>query len=189
MRARPIPSLFREFSAPVHVHSDLTRGGPALPDRTRSRSLQPLGGGAADRAFDAGSARPRRSAPSKRPQFDPRFAEELGRLAANDELDPAFRALALCLPSETDVAQAIAPRRRSRRDPRRARARCWLSRPRHRRERRGGGGARRRPRRPIRPTRRAPEGAPSPMPRGGSRPRAERCPAATSSPATMRRRT
>ena len=41
------------------------------------------------------------------PAFDPRFAEELGRLAMNEELDAAFKALALTLPSETDIAQAI----------------------------------------------------------------------------------
>ena len=45
--------------------------------------------------------------PEKSRAFDSRFAEELGRTAANDELDPAFRALALTLPSEVDVAQAL----------------------------------------------------------------------------------
>ena len=53
------------------------------------------------------SAQRRRSGKAPTPSFDPRFAEELQRLAENDELDPAFRALALQLPSEIDIAQAI----------------------------------------------------------------------------------
>jgi aminopeptidase N len=107
VRARPIPSLFRQFSAPVHVHADLS-----LEDRlfligsdpdpfNRWEAAQQI---ALSMLADAAAA----LRAKKTPKFDPRFAEELGRLAANDDLDPAFRALALNLPSETDVAQAIA---------------------------------------------------------------------------------
>jgi aminopeptidase N len=107
VRARPIPSLFREFSAPVHVQSDLTAEERLFlighdPDPfNRWEAAQQIA--LSMLASAAGAARAEAT-----PEFDPRFAEELGRLAVNDELDPAFRALALSLPSETDVAQAIA---------------------------------------------------------------------------------
>ena len=106
VRARPIPSLFRGFSAPVHVQSDLT-GEDRLfligsdPDPfNRWEAAQQIALSMLARATAA-------IRDGERPIFDPRFAAELGRLAQNDELDPAFRALALILPSETDVAQAI----------------------------------------------------------------------------------
>jgi aminopeptidase N len=106
VRARPIPSLFRGFSAPVHVQSDLT-GEDRLfligsdPDPVnRWEAAQQIALSMLARATAA-------IRDGETPIFDPRFAAELGSLAQNDELDPAFRALALVLPSETDVAQAI----------------------------------------------------------------------------------
>ena len=105
VRARPIPSLFREFSAPVHVHSDLPPqdrlfliGHDADPFN-RWEAAQQIALSMLERAT-------RTLQKQASPEFDPRFAEELRLLADNDELDPAFRALALNLPSETDVAQA-----------------------------------------------------------------------------------
>ncbi|MCV6592765.1 MAG: aminopeptidase N C-terminal domain-containing protein, partial [Silicimonas sp.] len=38
---------------------------------------------------------------------DPAYIDALGRLIADDTLDPAFRAFALALPSEADLAQAL----------------------------------------------------------------------------------
>ena len=105
--ARRSRRVFREFSAPVQVQSDLSAGRPAVPDRQRSRPVQPLGGGAAGRARHAG-ARDRRDprAERRRPSI-----RALPRSSAasptNEELDAAFRALALQLPSEIDIAQAI----------------------------------------------------------------------------------
>jgi aminopeptidase N len=106
VRAPAIPSLFRGFSAPVHVQSDLDPperlfliGRDPDPfnrwEAAQQIALEMLQNATA--AIRAGHA----------PSFDPRFGEEMARLADNDELDPAFRALALTLPSETDVAQAI----------------------------------------------------------------------------------
>ncbi len=106
VRARPIPSLFRQFSAPVYVQSDLSREDRLFlighdPDPfNRWEAAQQV---ALAMLAEAGEAA-RKKAPF---EFNSRFAEELGRLAGNDELDPAFRALAMSLPSETDVAQAI----------------------------------------------------------------------------------
>ena len=106
VRARPIPSLFRQFSAPVHVHSDLS-----AQDRLFlvGRDPDPFNRWeAAQQIALAMLAEAAKAVRNKAPlEFDPRFAEELGRLAGNDELDPAFRALSMSLPSEIDIAQAI----------------------------------------------------------------------------------
>ena len=106
VRARAIPSLFRQFSAPVYVQSDLS-----TEDRLFliGRDPDPFNRWeAAQQVALAMLAEAAEAERTKAPfEFDPRFAEELGRLAGNDELDPAFRALAMSLPSETDVAQAI----------------------------------------------------------------------------------
>jgi aminopeptidase N len=106
VRARPIPSLFREFSAPVHVQSDLTPEDRLFlighdPDPfNRWEAAQQIALAMLERATTAVRG-------GRKPEFDPRFAEELQRLADNDELDADFRALALQLPSEIDIAQAI----------------------------------------------------------------------------------
>jgi aminopeptidase N len=106
VRARPIPSLFREFSAPVQVKSDLSTEDLLFlvgrdPDAfNRWEAAQQIALSMLSRA--ASTIRT-----GATPDFDFRFAEELQRLAENDELDPAFRALALQLPSEIDIAHAI----------------------------------------------------------------------------------
>jgi aminopeptidase N len=106
VRARAIPSLFRGFSAPVHVHSDLSAEDRLFlvgrdPDPfNRWEAAQQI---ALVMLQDATAAIRAGAAPT----FDRRFGEELARLGGDDELDPAFRALALTLPSEVDVAQAI----------------------------------------------------------------------------------
>ncbi len=107
VKARPVPSLLREFSAPVHLESDFSTEDRLFlvgrdPDPfNRWEAAQQIALAMLERATDA----VRRG---EAPAFDPRFAEELARLAANEELDAAFRALALTMPSETDIAQAIA---------------------------------------------------------------------------------
>ncbi len=106
VRARPTPSLFREFSAPVHLHSDLEQEDRLFlighdPDPfNRWEAAQQIGLSMLEAATAAIRA-------NEEPTFDMRFSEELQRLAENEELDSAFRALALTLPSETDIAQAI----------------------------------------------------------------------------------
>ncbi|MGH6922200.1 MAG: aminopeptidase N [Propylenella sp.] len=107
VKARAIPSLFRQFSAPVHVEADLSTEDLLFligrdPDPfNRWEAAQRIALHMLERATAA-------IRKGEAPSFDPRFAEELARLASNDELDPAFRALALSMPSETDIAQAIA---------------------------------------------------------------------------------
>lgn len=106
VKARAVPSVFRGFSAPVHIQSDLspedrlflTGRDPDPFNRWEAAQQIALG-------MLAGATNTIRA--GGKPSFDRRFAEELARLADNDDLDPAFRALALSLPSETDIAQAI----------------------------------------------------------------------------------
>ena len=43
---RPVPSLFRGFSAPVNIVSSAQPGRPAVPGAARQRSVQPLAGAA-----------------------------------------------------------------------------------------------------------------------------------------------
>jgi aminopeptidase N len=106
VRAQPVPSLFREFSAPIHLRSDLTTEDKLFlvgrdPDPfNRWEAAQQV----ALAMLTSATADLREG---RVPSFDPRLGEELERLAQNDELDAAFRALALSLPSETEIAQAI----------------------------------------------------------------------------------
>ncbi|TDI56601.1 MAG: aminopeptidase N [Alphaproteobacteria bacterium] len=106
LTARPVPSLLRGFSAPVRLEDNLSIDDRFFlvshdPDPfSRWEAAQQI---ALTMLQDA-TAKLRQG---ERPTFDPRFAEALGRLADNDGLDPAFRALALTLPGETEVAQAI----------------------------------------------------------------------------------
>jgi aminopeptidase N len=104
--ARPVPSLLRGFSAPVRLDDDLCADDRLFlighdPDPfSRWEAAQQI---ALTMLQDA-TAKLRGG---ETPVFDRRFAEALGRLADNDDLDPAFRALALTPPGEIDVAQAI----------------------------------------------------------------------------------
>ena len=106
VKARPIPSLFRGFSAPVHVESDLSREDRLALVRS---DPDPFNRWEAAQQIALAMLRSASGAigSGETPAFDPRFGEALARLAQNDELDAAFRAHALVLPSETDVAQAI----------------------------------------------------------------------------------
>jgi aminopeptidase N len=104
--ARPIPSLLRSFSAPVRLETDLATedllalvGGDPDPFN-RWEAVQQLAMNELKQAVS-------RLRFGEAPRFDTRLAEALARLADNDELDPAVRALALTLPGEIDIAQAI----------------------------------------------------------------------------------
>ena len=104
---RPIPSLFRGFSAPVRVAIEREPGDLLTLARhdtdpfNRWQSLQ-----------DAASALLRRSVTAIRageaPLSDAALAEAIRHLVATGEDDPAFAALAITLPTEADLAREIA---------------------------------------------------------------------------------
>ncbi|MGP1356785.1 aminopeptidase N, partial [Roseicyclus sp.] len=98
--ARVIPSLLRGFSAPVILDAPLPREDRLV---LLAHDRDPFNRWEAGRslmrealmAMLAGANAP-----------DPALFEALGKLIEDEGLDPAFRALALALPSEDDLAQA-----------------------------------------------------------------------------------
>jgi aminopeptidase N len=103
---RPIPSLLRGFSAPVTMsfeqrqedllflarhESDLFSRWQALNNVATAALI------AATNSARGGQA----------PVFDPALIAAFGEIAADDRLEPAFRALALTLPMEGDIAREI----------------------------------------------------------------------------------
>jgi aminopeptidase N len=98
--SRVIPSLLRGFSAPVILDAPLPREDRLV---LLAHDSDPFNRWEAGRslmrealmAMLAGANAP-----------DPALFEALGKLIEDEGLDPAFRALALALPSEDDLAQA-----------------------------------------------------------------------------------
>jgi aminopeptidase N len=103
---RPIPSLLRGFSAPVKLDLALEPADLlflAAHDSDPFNRWQALQTVATRHLIAAAGTgcRHRVAAP------DPAFLSAVGRLAVDATLDPAFRALALSLPGETDIAREI----------------------------------------------------------------------------------
>ncbi|WP_026381222.1 aminopeptidase N [Afifella pfennigii] len=106
LKAGAVPSLLRGFSAPVRVESDLSEEELFFLARqdsdafNRWEALQDL----SRRAIAEGYALHHQGHEA---DFDPRLAAAFGELAENEDFDPAFRALALSLPSEAEMAELI----------------------------------------------------------------------------------
>ena len=84
--------------------SDAGRSG--VPDGARQRRVQPLAGGAG--LCDAPADRGVGALQKKQPAPDASaFIDALGLIVADERLDPALRAQALALPSESDIARMI----------------------------------------------------------------------------------
>ncbi|MFO1183287.1 MAG: aminopeptidase N [Bauldia sp.] len=104
--AKPVPSLLRGFSAPVKLSLDLSAADLLFLLRTdadafnRWQASQVL----AMRALIAGTALAKTGAT---PSADPALIDAYGEVAANEALEPAFRAQVLHLPSESDIAREI----------------------------------------------------------------------------------
>jgi aminopeptidase N len=104
--ARPVPSLLRGFSAPVVLETDLTREDRLFllshdsDPFNRWEAAQTLA--VADLKAAVAAARA-----AKPIITDPAFADALGRVADDESLDHAFRALVLQLPTEADVAREL----------------------------------------------------------------------------------
>jgi aminopeptidase N len=101
---KPVPSLFREFSAPVKVTSPLTQSDRLFLARhdsdpfNRWQSLQDV---AMALMLDGVAGR---DVPSRDVSA---LADALGDTLTSTALDPAFKALVLSLPSESLVARTI----------------------------------------------------------------------------------
>jgi aminopeptidase N len=103
---RPVPSLLRGFSSPVVLETDLTRDDRLFllshdsDPFNRWEAAQTLA--VAD--LKAGVTAARAGQPVA---TDAAFADALGRVATDDSLDHAFRALVLQLPTEADIAREL----------------------------------------------------------------------------------
>ncbi|GAB4181429.1 MAG: aminopeptidase N [Thalassobaculales bacterium] len=105
--ARPLPSLFRGFSAPVKLEADFSDADLAF-----------LAGADSDpfNRWEAGQMLARRCllrlvsdrAQDRPLALDPGLIAAFGRTLADPGLSPAFKAQALLLPTETDLAEAMA---------------------------------------------------------------------------------
>ncbi len=102
LAARPVPSLLRGFSAPVILER------PASPEERAfllAHDTDPFNKWEAGRQLGRevlAAMVTEDAAPG------PDYLDALERVARDDGLDPAFRALALRLPSEDDMAQSLA---------------------------------------------------------------------------------
>jgi aminopeptidase N len=103
---RPVPSLLRGFSAPVTLAFEqkaddrlfLARHDDDLVSR-----WQALNVAATEALIEAVNL----LRGSRNARFDPKLSAILGEMSRNEGLEPAFRALALTLPLEGDIAREI----------------------------------------------------------------------------------
>ncbi len=101
---RPAISLNRGFSAPITLASEQSvedRLFLARHDSDLVARWQALNGLLSDHLIETSKA------PAPQSNMAGRLAEVLGAIAADDALEPAYRALALTPPSEADVAREI----------------------------------------------------------------------------------
>jgi aminopeptidase N len=103
---RPAVSMNRGFSAPVIIDFAQSKADLALLAGSDS---DPFNRWQAyqEYAMRLLVAATRSLGRGKAPAFDARFLEITRAIAADENLEPAYRALALTLPGETEVAQAI----------------------------------------------------------------------------------
>ncbi len=99
--SKPVPSILRDFSAPVILRHDQTAAQQAF---LLAHDTDPFNKWSAGRNL-AQDVLVRMVRDAATP--DTAFLDGLTAVLRNDELDPAFRALVLRLPSEDDTAQAL----------------------------------------------------------------------------------
>ena len=101
LSARPIPSILRGFSAPVVLEREVSQSERAF---LLAHDTDPFNRWEAGRAL-AKDVLARMVTQGATPSAD--LLDGMARLAFDDSLDPAFRALALRLPSEDDMAATL----------------------------------------------------------------------------------
>ncbi|SMO42314.1 aminopeptidase N [Thalassovita litoralis] len=101
LATRPVPSILRGFSAPVILHRDSTNEERAF---LLAHDTDPFNKWEAGRALARdGLIRMIRNGDAP----DTSYLDSLTAVVRDDTLDPAFRALALGLPSQDDLAQTL----------------------------------------------------------------------------------
>jgi aminopeptidase N len=105
--SRPVPSLLREFSAPVNLAVDLTEADLAFLMAHDSDAFNRWQA-AQDYAMRLLVGAVTATAKGKRAPDPKAFITSLGVILADERLEPAYRAQVMALPSEGDVARVIA---------------------------------------------------------------------------------
>ena len=101
LATRPVPSILRGFSAPVILHRDSTNEERAF---LLAHDTDPFNKWEAGRALARdGLIRMIRNGDAP----DTSYLDSLTAVVRDDTLDPAFRALAMGLPSQDDLAQTL----------------------------------------------------------------------------------
>jgi aminopeptidase N len=101
LSAKPVPSILRDFSAPVIVERETSNAERAF---LLAHDTDPFN------KWDAGRALARDGLLAMIQHGadpDPAYLDTVRTMARDESLDPAFRALALGLPSEDDLAQSL----------------------------------------------------------------------------------
>lgn len=106
IKERSVPSLLRGFSAPVNLSAPLSdddRAFLALNDSDPVARWQALTG-IFNQVLLEGAKRVRGG---HAPVIEDKIVELAGKVVSDETLDPAFRALCLTLPSESDIAREM----------------------------------------------------------------------------------
>lgn len=104
LAAKPVPSILREFSAPVILQRDTSNAERAF---LLAHDTDPFN------RWEAGNAlakEVRVAMVLEGASPDAAYLDALEKLVRDDEQDPAFRALVLSPPSQSDIAQTLAER-------------------------------------------------------------------------------
>jgi len=111
LKGRPIPSLLRGFSAPIILKTPLTKEDLAFLARhdgdevNRWLSLNHL---LLDYLVTQAQKTDQQKTKPEQAQQRQTLIELMGEMALDAKLEPAFRAMALALPSESEIARAMA---------------------------------------------------------------------------------
>ncbi|MFW8636806.1 aminopeptidase N [Cribrihabitans pelagius] len=104
LAAKPVPSILREFSAPVILERETSNAERAF---LLAHDTDPFNRWEAGNAL-AKETRVAMVLDGAAPDAD--YLDALAKLVRDDALDPAFRALVLTPPSQSDIAQTLAER-------------------------------------------------------------------------------
>jgi len=111
LKSRPVPSLLRDFSAPVTLNTPLGFQELAFLARHDSNQVNrwlSLNRLLLDSLTSDSREFARQTATQEEKQARGDVIELVGLIATDERLDSAFRAMALALPSESEIARALA---------------------------------------------------------------------------------
>jgi aminopeptidase N len=106
IEARPVPSILRDFSAPISLNAGL-KDREMLTLMRSDSDLFNRWQTAQAFALKHMAQTAKAIAMGENARADPRFVSAVGAVASDETLEHAYRAAFLALPSEPDVAQAI----------------------------------------------------------------------------------